>query len=151
MVLSVFGDEDTVIACVEAGAVGYIHKDSKCAEVDRALVDVMHGASPISPMIARKLLGRLRRGTADMQPPLRARVQHPPEVALSMRESEVLELIARGYAYAEIARLRGVTIHTVQTHIRNLYAKLAVHSRSEAVFEASRMGLLESMKPGDAK
>lgn len=151
MVLSVFGDEDTVIACVEAGAVGYIHKDSKCAEVDRALVDVMHGASPISPMIARKLLERLRRGNADTQPPLRARVQHPPEVALSMRESEVLELIARGYAYAEIARLRGVTIHTVQTHIRNLYAKLAVHSRSEAVFEASRMGLLESMKPGDAK
>jgi DNA-binding NarL/FixJ family response regulator len=149
MVVSMFGDEDTVIACVEAGAVGYIHKDSKSTEVDRAMIDVMHGASPISPMIARKLLGRLRRASADAQPP--ARVLPPPDVMLSMRESEVLELIARGYAYAEIARLRGVTIHTVQSHIRNLYSKLAVHSRSEAVFEASRMGLLDSMKPGDAK
>ena len=55
MVMSVFGDEDTVIACVEAGAVGYIHKDSKSTDVDRAMVDVMHGASPISPMIARRL------------------------------------------------------------------------------------------------
>jgi DNA-binding CsgD family transcriptional regulator len=63
----------------------------------------------------------------------------------------VLELISRGYAYAEIARLRGVTIHTVQTHVKNLYGKLAVHSRSEAVFEASRMGLLGSMKPGDIR
>jgi DNA-binding NarL/FixJ family response regulator len=149
MVLSVFGDEDTVIACVEAGAVGYIHKDSTSADVDRAMVDVMRGASPISPMIARKLLRRLRQG-ADAQPRAPARVQPPCDVALSTRESEVLELIARGYAYAEIARLHGVTIHTVQSHIRNLYAKLAVHSRSEAVFEASRMGLLASMKPGAA-
>jgi DNA-binding NarL/FixJ family response regulator len=151
MVVSVFGDEDTVIACVEAGAVGYMHKDSKSTDVDRAMVDVMHGASPISPMIARRLLERLRRGSVDAQPQPPAPVQPAPEVVLSTRESEVLELIARGYAYAEIARLRGVTIHTVQTHIRNLYAKLAVHSRSEAVFEASRMGLLDSMRPGDAK
>jgi DNA-binding NarL/FixJ family response regulator len=151
LVVSVFGDEDTVIACVEAGAVGYIHKDSKPADVDRVIVDVMHGASPISPMIARKLLERLRRGKADAPPLPAARAAAPPEVLLSTRESEVLELIARGYAYAEIARLQCVTIHTVQTHIRNLYAKLAVHSRSEAVFEASRMGLLGSMKPGDGR
>jgi DNA-binding CsgD family transcriptional regulator len=68
-------------------------------------------------------------------------------VTLTPRESEVLELVARGYAYAEIARLHSVSMHTVQTHIKNLYAKLAVHSRSEAVFEASRMGLLDSLKP----
>jgi DNA-binding CsgD family transcriptional regulator len=71
-----------------------------------------------------------------------------PEVLLSPRETEVLELIARGYAYAEIARLQSVSMHTIQSHIKNLYAKLAVHSRSEAVFEATRMGLLSSMKPG---
>jgi DNA-binding NarL/FixJ family response regulator len=152
MVVSVFGDEDTVIACVEAGAVGYIHKDSRPADVDRILVDVMHGASPISPMIARKLLQRLRRARTEEppQPPAPpARAAPEPEVVISGCESEVLELIARGYAYAEIARLRRVTIHTVQTHIRNLYAKLAVHSRSEAVFEASRLGLLSSLKAGD--
>jgi DNA-binding CsgD family transcriptional regulator len=61
---------------------------------------------------------------------------------LSRREQEVLELIARGFSYAEIARLQAVSVHTVQTHIKSLYSKLAVHSKSEAVFEATRMGLL---------
>ena len=72
----------------------------------------------------------------------------PDIAALTPRESDVLELVARGYAYAEIARLQGVSMHTVQSHIKNLYAKLAVHSRSEAVFEASHMGLLGSLRPG---
>ena len=58
----------------------------------------------------------------------------------------MLELISRGYGYSEIARLKGVSVHTVQSHIKNLYAKLAVHSRSEAVFEASRMGLLDTLR-----
>ena len=61
----------------------------------------------------------------------------------------MLALIARGYSYAEIARLHGLSVHTVQTHIKNLYGKLAVHSKNEAVFEATRMGLLDSMKPGN--
>ena len=146
LVVSVFGDENSVLACVAAGAVGYIHKDSRPADVAQAIIDIKNGASPISPMIARKLLERLRQGVvapaASEQPlPLHT-------VALTARESEVLELVARGYAYAEIARLHGVSMHTVQSHIKNLYAKLAVHSRSEAVFEASRMGLLASLRPG---
>jgi DNA-binding NarL/FixJ family response regulator len=145
-VVSVFGDEDTVIHCVEAGAVGYVHKDATPADVSRLIVDVMQGASPISPMIARKLLERLRRNAGAPAPERCATA--PTDVVLSPSESEVLELIARGYSYAEIARLRDVTLHTVQSHIRNLYAKLAVHSRSEAVFEASRMGLLGSLKAG---
>jgi DNA-binding NarL/FixJ family response regulator len=144
LVVSVFGDEETVLACIEAGAVGYIHKDSKREDVARVIMDVKRGASPISPMIARKLLERLRRPPASgPAPPAGA-----AEIPLSPKESEILELIARGYSYAEIARLQGVTMHTVQSHIKNLYAKLAVHSRSEAVFEASRLGLLSSMKPG---
>ncbi len=61
---------------------------------------------------------------------------------LSAREQEVLDLIARGFSYAEIARLKDLSVNTVQTHIKNLYAKLAVHSKNEAVFEASRLGLL---------
>jgi DNA-binding NarL/FixJ family response regulator len=138
LVVSMFGDEDTVLSCVEAGAVGYIHKDSAPADVAQVIMDVRQGASPISPMIARKVLERLRRKPAAPE----------PEVLLSPRETEVLELIARGYAYAEIARLQSVSMHTIQSHIKNLYAKLAVHSRSEAVFEATRMGLLSSMKPG---
>jgi DNA-binding NarL/FixJ family response regulator len=139
LVVSVFGDEDTVLACVEAGAVGYIQKDDTPANVAQTIVGVKHGASPISPMIARKLLARLQQqGARGAAPALPA----GPQVALTPRETEVLELIARGYSYAEIARLQSVTKHTVQSHIKNLYSKLAVHSRGEAVFEASRMGLL---------
>ena len=142
LVVSVFGDEDSVLACVEAGAVGYIHKDSQSADVAQVIIDIKHGASPISPMVARKLLARLRQVAAPTA------AAGALAVALTPRESQVLELVARGYAYAEIARLQGVSMHTVQSHIKNLYAKLAVHSRSEAVFEASRMGLLGSLRPG---
>ena len=144
LVVSVFGDEDSVLACVAAGAVGYIHKDSRPADVAQVIIDVKHGASPISPMIARKLLERLRRASIAPAPA----VVQGLDVTLTPRESEVLDLVARGYAYAEIARLKGVSMHTVQTHIKNLYTKLAVHSRSEAVFEASRMGLLVSLRSG---
>jgi DNA-binding CsgD family transcriptional regulator len=68
---------------------------------------------------------------------------------LTPREHEALDLIARGYTYGEIAGLLAVSVNTVQTHIKNTYAKLSVHSRSEAVFEAQRMGLLQggSLQP----
>ena len=141
LVISVFGDEETVVRCIEAGAVGYLHKDAAPADIAQTLLEVKAGASPISPMIARKLLARWRGTLPIANPPDQSR--SPDEsVHLSERETQVLDLIARGYAYAEIARLTGTTINTVQTHIKHLYGKLAVHSRSEAVFEASRMGLL---------
>lgn len=139
LVVSVFGDEDTVIACVEAGAVGYIQKDATPADVAQTIVDVKQGASPISPMIARKLLARVHQ---NGQREAAAAVPAAAPPLLTPRETDVLELIARGYSYAEIARLQTVSKHTVQSHIKNLYSKLAVHSRGEAVFEASRMGLL---------
>ncbi|MNV85820.1 Response regulator protein VraR [compost metagenome] len=97
-------------------------------------------------MIARKLLLHVRGG--DAKPPASTASSAPdPATAMMLtpRETEVLELISRGYSYGEIARLQGVTKHTVQGHIKNLYSKLAVHSRGEAVFEASRMGLLGRM------
>lgn len=136
LVVSMFGDEVNVVASIEAGAVGYVHKDDEAADIAETLLAVKRGASPISPMIARHLLLRMRPATPE-----------PAAVSLSPREQEVLQHIARGLAYAEIARLQGVTVHTVQTHIKKLYGKLAVHSRSEAVFEANRLGLLnETLK-----
>ncbi len=65
-------------------------------------------------------------------------------ISLTPREQEVLALIARGFSYSEIARLQSLTVHTVRTHIKNMYAKLSVHSKTEAVFEATRMGILPS-------
>ncbi|EJL76944.1 response regulator containing a CheY-like receiver domain and an HTH DNA-binding domain [Variovorax sp. CF313] len=148
LVVSVFGDEENVLASIEAGAVGYIHKDAAPEDIAQTIVEMKAGASPISPMIARRVLAKYR-SLQSAAPPGAAPGAAPEAAAeesdrglLSAREHEVLTLIARGFSYAEIARLKGLSVHTVQTHIKNLYGKLAVHSKSEAVFEATRLGLL---------
>lgn len=150
LVISMFGDEDNVLASIEAGALGYIHKDSAPDDIAQTILEMLAGASPISPMIARKVLSKYvsskalaPAAAATPAPVIKNELAEPPRATLlSPREQEVLELIARGFSYAEIARLQAVTVHTVQTHIKNLYAKLSVHSKNEAVFEASRLGLL---------
>ena len=161
LVISMFGDDDNVLASIEAGALGYIHKDSAMDDVARTILDMRAGASPISPMIARRLLTRFQEGAQESSgrpPGSSGKAANPTPVnnapfalvpsaqaseLLTPREHEVLALIARGYTYAEIARLQAVTVHTVQSHIKRLYNKLAVSSKTEAVFEATRLGLLE--------
>jgi DNA-binding NarL/FixJ family response regulator len=155
LVISMFGDEDTVLSAIEAGAMGYIHKDTTPDDIAGTILAMKDGASPISPMIARRVLSRFRqmRGGAAAELPLQAapgNVAAEPVAApdaaerpnLSTREQEVLELIARGFSYAEIARIKNISVHTVQTHIKGLYGKLEVHSKNEAVYEATRIGLL---------
>ena len=158
LVISMFGDEVNVLASIEAGALGYIHKDSSPDDIAQTILDMRAGASPISPMIARRVLFKYRsemilKGKSAETPvdSVQAAIEYiateAPEAmekrgVLSPREREVLSLIARGFSYGEIARLQALTIHTVQTHIKSLYRKLSVHSKSEAVFEATRMGLL---------
>lgn len=151
LVISMFGDEDNVLASIEAGALGYIHKDSAPADVAQTILDMRAGASPISPMIARRVLARFRGNASSLVPnpvlsPVTSAQAAPEKIAdeviLTPSEQEVLGLIARGFSYAEIARLRGTSVHTVQTHIKKLYAKLSVNSKNAAVFEATRMGLL---------
>jgi len=153
LVVSMFGDEENVVASIEAGAVGYVHKDDDAADIAETLKAVKQGASPISPMIARHLLRRMQPLRAapvpePVSPPAAVDAAEAAEaesaVVLSRREQEVLEYIARGFSYAEIAREQGITVHTVQTYIKKLYGKLAVHSRSEAVFQANRLGLLNT-------
>ena len=157
LVISMFGDEVNVLASIEAGALGYIHKDSSPDDIAQTILDMRAGASPISPMIARRVLFKYRsefflKEKVAKTPAERALAaikcianDAPGERGvLSPREQEVLTLIARGFSYGEIARLQALTIHTVQTHIKSLYRKLSVHSKSEAVFEATRMGLLSA-------
>lgn len=146
LVVSMFGDEDSVLASIEAGALGYIHKDSTPQNVADTIIEMKQGASPISPMIARRVLSKYLslQGARASLPGDAGPAAAPPcaPALLSAKEQEVLALIARGFSYAEAARLLGVTVHTVRTHIKNLYAKLAVHSKNEAVFEAVKLGLL---------
>jgi DNA-binding NarL/FixJ family response regulator len=131
LVISVFGDEDTVLASIEAGALGYLHKDAAPGDIAQTIIDMRAGASPISPMVARRVIAKYRglRSEGDR----------------ALATLEVLRLIARGFSYAEIARLTALSVYTVQTHIKNLYGKLAVHSKNEAVFEATRLGLLRHL------
>jgi DNA-binding NarL/FixJ family response regulator len=150
LVISMFGDEDNVLASIEAGALGYIHKDAAPDDIAHTILEMKAGASPISPMIARRVLSKYLSLQSNKpiarvdiaQAAIKSGANDGEKGLLSRREQEVLELIARGFSYAEIARLQAVSVHTVQTHIKSLYSKLAVHSKSEAVFEATRMGLL---------
>jgi DNA-binding NarL/FixJ family response regulator len=153
LVISMFGDEDSVLSSVEAGALGYIQKDFTPDNIAHTILEMKAGASPISPMIARRVLAKYRALRLVDQAPVspatavagadEAAAAEVGRALLSTREQEVLELIARGFSYAEISKLKGVSVHTVQSHIKNLYTKLAVHSKSEAVYEATRLGLLQ--------
>ena len=132
MVVTIFGDEKHVVSAIEAGALGYLLKDGSPDYISGSIMEMLAGGSPISPPIARYLLKRLQPAAADGDVP-----------RLSGREREVLELIVKGFSYAEIARLIGVSAHTVTTHVRGIYAKLEVHSRGEAVYEALQLGLVK--------
>ena len=136
MVVTVFGDEEHVLASIEAGATGYLLKDSMPEDFIELIKQLRAGGSPISPMIARQLLKRLHT-TTDNSP---AYVSISP--GLSARESEILSYISKGFSFGEIAKLMEISPHTVVSYVKKIYQKLAVHSRGEAVYEASRMGLV---------
>jgi DNA-binding NarL/FixJ family response regulator len=154
LVISMFGDEDNVLASIEAGALGYIHKDSTPDDIAHTILEMKGGASPISPMIARRVLSKYlslqskaapaqeQKASATIKNGVTEVSETVDNTPLSRREQSVLELIARGFSYLEIARLQSISVHTVQSHIKSLYSKLAVHSKSEAVFEATKLGLL---------
>lgn len=135
MVISVFGDEHHVIKAIQAGARGYLLKDSDSEEIGDSIEQLLAGGAPISPAIARHLIKRF-------QPSIKA--ANKDDKSLSERESEVLFLASKGFSYAETAKMLDVSVNTVASYTKRVYAKLAVNSRSEAVFEATRMGLMES-------
>jgi DNA-binding NarL/FixJ family response regulator len=135
LVLSVFGDVDNIVNSIEAGANGYLLKDA----VERDLIDALDaidsGGTPLSPMIASRLLERM----------LPAKVNGTSAVnehLLTSREAELLNFLSRGYSATEAGDRMQIAITTVRTHIKNIYSKLAVKSRTEAIFEARAMGIL---------
>jgi DNA-binding NarL/FixJ family response regulator len=144
MVISVFGDEQRVVTALKAGATGYLLKDDPSSEIGAAISQLLQGGSPISPAIARYLIRVFRpagpsESTAPAQPADSA-------IDLTTRELEVLQLAAKGFSYGEIARMLGISGATVSSYTKKIYGKLAVHSRSEAVYEASRLGLIDEAR-----
>mgnify|MGYP002135293180 CR=1 FL=1 len=141
MVITMSSDEDQVLACIEAGAAGYVLKEMGHLDIVRALLELRAGGSPISPMIARKILSRMHSNSVGE---VKDQGMAP---LLTPRENSILQLIARGGSYAKVANALGLSVGTVQTHAKNIYTKLSVHSRGEAVYEAQRRGLLHMALP----
>jgi DNA-binding NarL/FixJ family response regulator len=137
LVFTVFGDESRLVAALEAGATGYVLKGCSSDELIQAIEQICGGGAPISPLLARMLLKQFRPNEdAPLAMPLLR------EVLLSERETEVLKLVAQGYVNKEIAQRLGISPATVGSHIKNLYRKLAVHSRVQVVRVAQERGLL---------
>lgn len=135
MVISVLADEKTVLDAIEAGATGYLLKDVDSPDLISAIIDLMAGRSPISSGIARVLVRQLSDDGKTQQ----EKSQTP---SLTPREMDVLWGIAKGFTYSELADRLGISRQTVPVHIRNIYRKLQASNRSEAVYEATRLGLI---------
>lgn len=134
-VCTVFEDERSVLQAIRAGASGYILKQDVATDLLRLIAQMQAGGAPLSPRIARHILRQL--ATADAQ------TVNPPEVHLTPRELEVLNLVAKGMTLRGTAEVMGVAESTARSHVKNLYSKLGVKRRSAAVLEAMRHGLLQ--------
>ncbi len=134
LVLTILGDRTSVITALEAGAHGYLLKDSSESMIMRSIEQTIRGANPISPEAATHLLSLLGGGN-ETAPTL--------DHGLTVKEREVLTYFAKGLSYKETAEMMSVSVHTVNDHVKNIYSKLSVHSKSEAIFEALQLGLIK--------
>jgi DNA-binding NarL/FixJ family response regulator len=133
VVLTVYEDNNRVFEALCAGAVGYLLKNTPPIRLLQSLRDAVSGGSPISPEIARRVVEIFRR----FRPPRRAQYNLTPH------ELRLLKLLVEGHSYKTAAVELGVTMNTVAFHIKNVYGKLQVHSKSEAVTRALRERLLD--------
>ena len=144
LVISVINAEQTLLDAIRAGASGYLLKDEAEESIAHAIMDVMRGNYPISPALARslfRLAGSPDRQQADTVSGGQDGVSQSG-FHLAPREREVLQHIALGLSYQEVAEEMGVSLSTVQTYVRGLYRKLEVHNRVAAVNRAREAGML---------
>ncbi|MEU5182866.1 response regulator transcription factor [Streptomyces longwoodensis] len=137
VVLTTFADDDSLFPALRAGARGYLTKDAGGDEILRAVESVLSGDAGLSPSIQRRLLERLSEPAPAPPPP----PSEPPD-GLTAREAEVLVLIAEGLSNHEIAQKLHVSTATVKTHINNLFAKIGIKDRAQAVRYAYGKGLV---------
>ncbi len=141
VIVSAWAEEETILAGVRAGAIGYLLKERDDAEILMSLRSLRSGGAPIDPMIARRILALWPMAASAQAAPTAAR-EPGKEVCLSEREHEILGLVAQGFSNREMADLLSLSRLTIECHTKNIYRKLAVGSRTAAVFEARAMGLL---------
>ena len=146
MVISRFGDENSVVEAIKAGASGYLLKDEPATHISEAIHQLLQGGSPISPAIARYILDYFQQGDSSS-----TTGGSDNDALLTPKEKMVLQYISRGYSNKEIARSLEISPHTVASHIKRIYQKLEVNSRNEAVFEGWRMGQLSMLQSQSAQ
>lgn len=136
LVISAWSTEEAILGALRAGATGYVLKERDDLEVSLSIRSVLRGGAPIDPFIARRILTLLPAA------PLHKPADTSEAEALSTRESEILEWVSRGLSNREIAEQLTISRYTVECHIKRIYRKLAVSSRTRAVSEARQRGLL---------
>ncbi|QRF56033.1 response regulator transcription factor [Variovorax paradoxus] len=163
VVISAYRTEETIFAALRAGAIGYLLKERDDLELGIALRSIEQGGAPIDPAIARRILGWLTLQpnatpaplpvpamTADTQPgellpaagATPSKEDAPAAALLSRREHRILELVSQGLSNRDMAEMLSISRLTVECHTKNIYRKLAVGSRTEAVYQARLHGLL---------
>lgn len=134
LILTVYQDNEQIFRALEAGASGYLLKRSSPDEILRALADLRDGGAPMSAEIARRVVQHFHRAAAPAPAP------SPTIASLTKREAEILAALAQGFASKEIADRLGISYETVCGHLGNIYGKLHVHSRTEAVIKYFQRG-----------
>lgn len=137
LVISILGDEESVISAILLGANGYLLKDALLTDIADTVRDLMRGHSPISASIARFIVKR----TQGVKDPVVGTDLNTAK--LTAREIDILWGIAKGFSYGDIADYLGISRQTVPGYIKNIYRKLEVNTRGEAVFEALQQGLIK--------
>lgn len=133
LMLTVYDDDERIFDAMCAGACGYLLKKTPPARLLEGVKEVVGGGAPMSPEVARRVVALFR----NVRPPAHA------EHALTPHEIRLLKLLTDGHNYKTAAAELGITVHTVSFHLRQVYAKLQVHSKTEAVAKALRHGLLD--------
>lgn len=137
LVISAWSDEQIILNALQAGATGYLLKERDDIEISLSIRSILRGGAPIDPFVARHILAMIG--------PAARRVDDTPagaRPALTPREIEILTMVNKGFTNREIAEILTLSHLTVECHVRNIYKKLAVRSRTEAVFEARAHGFL---------
>lgn len=138
LILTVLGDRASVLIALQAGADGYLLKDTPPQLLAASIQSTLQGDTPISPQAARFLLEMYKASSRTV-------VEGAPGNALTAREVDVLRMFSRGLSYRESANALAISQHTIRDHVKAIYRKLSVHSRTEAIFEARQLGVISPL------
>lgn len=142
LVISAWSTQESLFGAIKAGATGYVLKERDDAEVLLSIRSILRGGAPIDPFIAREILKQI--AVSDMDTPAAAgnTAADTEQSLLTMREKEILGLVAQGLSNREIAEHLFVSRYTVESHIKHIYRKLSVTKRTKAVSAARSLGIL---------